>query len=43
MIGSVKCDRHTDCFANMDGRCECLKDNRFENDRDCPFQKLQLD
>ena len=29
---------HKDCFANIDGRCVCLKDNNFKN-KDCPFYK----
>ena len=35
------CDMHLDCFANSDGRCECLIMNDF-GDRDCPFYKDRL-
>lgn len=38
MAKVAKCDMHTDCFANRDGRCACLKDNNFGG-RDCPFYK----
>ncbi len=33
-----KCSKHTDCFANKDGRCICLKDTNFGK-KDCAFYK----
>lgn len=30
-IDKPVCDKHTDCFANHGGRCECLIDNDAVN------------
>ena len=32
-----KCDMHSDCFANKQGKCVCLSKNDFQGD--CPFYK----
>ncbi|MBQ3426616.1 MAG: hypothetical protein IJH37_05655 [Clostridia bacterium] len=34
----IRCVMHRDCFGNIDGRCICLKDNRFKK-KACPFYK----
>ena len=33
-----ECKKHKDCFANTEGRCDCLIDNDFGS-KDCPFFK----
>lgn len=35
-----KCNYHRDCFANIDGHCECLTDTKFCG-KDCPFYKTK--
>lgn len=36
------CKKHTDCFANKNGGCICLKNNKFKG-TDCPFYKPAKD
>ena len=38
MVKTTVCTGHSDCFANQDGLCACLKNNDFSG-RDCPFYK----
>lgn len=38
MTSRVRCSMHKDCFANVDGKCICLTDNNFKNNK-CSFYK----
>ena len=40
IMSKVRCTMHKDCFANIDGKCICLKDNIFKNNK-CPFYKTK--
>ncbi|MGM9938071.1 MAG: hypothetical protein ACI38A_12065 [Candidatus Ornithomonoglobus sp.] len=38
MTSRVRCTKYKDCFANVDGKCICLTDNNFKDNK-CPFYK----
>ena len=35
-----KCKHHDDCFANIQGHCDCLTSTYFHR-KDCPFYKTK--